>query len=78
MKSYKLKPEGGKHKAKSKKIIKKKMMNMPMNRDEGNYVVYGNYYQGSYNYDMGREMEDDQYENGEENNYEEEEVIYYQ
>ena len=82
MKSYKLKQEGGKHKhkhkAKSKKIVKKKMINMPINRDEGNYVVYGNYYQGNYNYDMGREMDFDQYENGEENNYEDEEVIYYQ
>ena len=81
MKSYKLKPEGGKHKAKSKKIIKKKMvnMNMPINRNEGNYVVYDNYYQGNYNYNMGREMEgDDQYMNDIENNYEEEEMIYYQ
>ena len=81
MKSYKLKPEGGKHKAKSRKIIKKKMMNtmnMPMNRDERNYVVYGNYYQGNYNYDMGGEMEYDQFENCDENNYEDEEVIYYQ
>ena len=81
MKSYKLKPEGGKHKAKNKKIIKKKMvnMNMPINRNEGNYVVYDNYYQGNYNYNMGREMEgDDQYMNDIENNYEEEEMIYYQ
>ena len=81
MKSYKLKQEGGKHKAKSKKIVKKKkMMNIPMNRDERNYVVYDNYYQGNYNYnyDMGGEMEDDQYGNDIENKYEEEEVIYYQ
>ena len=88
MKSYKLKQEGGKHKKKSKKIVKKKMMNMnnmnnmnmPMNINEGNYVVYDNYYQGNYNYnyDMGGDMEDDQYENNIENNYEEDEVIYYQ
>ena len=77
-KSYKKKQQGGRYKVKGKKIIKKKMV--PINiGDEGNYAMYNNYYQRSYNYNGGREEEGDEYEyddSEEENNFEQN-VIYY-
>ena len=79
MKSYKLRQEMGKHKIKKKKKCFKKQMR-PINREEeNNYVVYNKYYQDNYNYTGGMGEEEYEFENGdEENNYEEEMVMYYQ
>ena len=70
-KSHKLKPGMKGYKAKSKKIVKKKILPM-MGGDEG-YIMYENYCEGNYNGSDNVEFENDV----EENNFKQR-VFYYQ
>ena len=77
-KSYKKKQQGGRFNVNGKKIIKKNMVPIHIG-DEGNYVMYNKYYQGNYNFNGGSGEEGDEYEydDGEEENNFEQNVIYY-